>query len=95
MHWRTVLIPVGVALGVAACSSGATQEWMKINQEYTVAEFRRDYEACSKRGKLDDACMQAKGWVPVSPSKPEKPPEPYSPADMSRTPIGTSTAPPR
>ena len=43
------------------------REWMKLNQRYTVAEFQRDREDCMKSGKLDDACMRARGWVAVNP----------------------------
>jgi hypothetical protein len=39
---------------------------MKVDSKYTVAEFRRDYAACSKGGKLDERCMQSRGWVAVS-----------------------------
>jgi hypothetical protein len=43
------------------------REWMKLNERYTVAEFQRDREACMKGGRIDDACMRAKGWVAVNP----------------------------
>jgi hypothetical protein len=59
------LIAVGVALLLGACASDE-KEWMKVDSKYTVAEFRRDYAACSKGGKLDENCMQSKGWVAVS-----------------------------
>ena len=42
---------------------------MKVNESYTTAEFQRDYAACSRRGTLDEACMRAKGWVDVKPSR--------------------------
>jgi hypothetical protein len=40
-----------------------------VNQSYTTAEFQRDYAACSKGGALDEACLRAKGWVDVKPSR--------------------------
>jgi hypothetical protein len=56
-----------VALILAGCASDERQ-WLKVNEKYTTEEFRRDYAACIKGGKLDDACMRAKGWVAVNPS---------------------------
>ena len=66
MHSLVALLAVGVALLFGACASDE-KEWMKLGSEYTVAEFRRDYAACSKGGSLDEGCMQGKGWVGVSP----------------------------
>lgn len=47
------------------------REWMKLNQSYTTAEFRRDLSECTVKGKLDDDCMKARGWVAVTPPKAE------------------------
>jgi hypothetical protein len=66
MQALAVLIAVSVALAAGGCAS-EEKEWMKLDQKYTVAEFRRDYSACSKGGTLDEQCMRAKGWVAVSP----------------------------
>jgi uncharacterized lipoprotein len=58
-------------LVLAGCSSDDRQ-WLKLNEKYTTDEFRRDHTACSKSGKLDEACMRARGWVAVNPGgKPE------------------------
>jgi hypothetical protein len=68
-----------VALLVLAGCASDEREWMKLNQKYTVEEFRRDHAACSKTGKLDDACMRGRGWVAVNPSgKPETPKDPLA-----------------
>src|SRR5262245_44158880 len=67
MRIQTALIAVSVALALGACASDENKEWMKVDQRYTVAEFRRDYAACSRGATLDDACMRSKGWVAVSP----------------------------
>lgn len=70
---------VSVALALGGCAS-QEKEWMKLDQRYTVAEFRRDYAACSESGDLDEHCMKGKGWVAVSPGTPiEKPAEPAHP----------------
>jgi hypothetical protein len=68
------LIALALALAVCGCAS-QEKEWMKPDQRYTDAEFRRDYGACSRTGTLDETCLRAKGWVSVSPNKPDKPVE--------------------
>ena len=65
------VLTVAAVLAVAACASDDRQ-WLKLNEKYTTEEFQRDHVACSKGGKLDDACMRSRGWVAVNPSgKPE------------------------
>ena len=62
------------ALGIAIVASGCAteeREWMKLNQKYTTAEFRRDLAACTIKGTLDEECMKARGWVAVAPPKAE------------------------
>jgi hypothetical protein len=76
MRWKVGALGVLLALGLAGCA-GEERQWMKLNEKYTVQDFRRDMDACTKSGKLDDACMRAKGWVDVGPTKGEKPPDPY------------------
>ena len=69
MMW---LLSVTFALALAGCSSGDDRQWMKLDQKYTTEEFRRDHAACTRDGKLDDACMRSRGWVAVNPmGKPE------------------------
>lgn len=71
--WILVLFAAG-ALG--ACATVDERDWMKVNEQYTVAEFRRDHAACTKNGKLDDACMRSRGWVDVSRQVDKPPAEP-------------------
>jgi hypothetical protein len=59
------------ALATCACGSD-TREWMKLDSNYTTAEFRRDLQECMVKGKLDDDCMKARGWVAVTPPKAEQ-----------------------
>ena len=59
----------GLALG--GCAAPNT-EWMKINEPYTVEEFRRDLDACTLRGRVDENCMRSRGWVTVTTPKAEK-----------------------
>lgn len=59
------------ALVSGACGSD-TREWMKLDSNYTTAEFQRDIKECTVKGKLDDDCMKARGWVAVTPPKPDQ-----------------------
>ncbi len=65
-----VLLGACLAVALAGCASD-NREWLKLDQKYTTEEFRRDYSECSKSGTLDDDCMKSRGWVAVSPGKPE------------------------
>jgi len=69
-----IKLTVGIvlaALAMAGCGSD-TREWMKLDSTYTTAEFRRDLQECTIKGKLDDDCMKARGWVAVTPPKGEQ-----------------------
>jgi len=71
MSARWLLIACG-AFVVAGCNMAAELEWMKVGQPYTAAEFRRDYSACDKTGKLEE-CLRNRGWVSVTvPSAPKQ-----------------------
>lgn len=76
MRRRTGSIVLGVTLALAACRAADERQWMKVNENYTLEDFRRDHATCSKGGRLDEACMRSRGWVAVNPSKPDKPTEP-------------------
>jgi hypothetical protein len=64
---RGPLLTLAVLAAVAGCASDERQ-WLKLNEKYTTEEFRRDFAACSKGGRLDEACMRNRGWVAVNPS---------------------------
>jgi hypothetical protein len=53
MSLHRLLIATG-ALVLWGCSSGPDLEWMKVNQPYTAADFRRDYAECEKTGPLEE-----------------------------------------
>jgi hypothetical protein len=65
MKRLTVLLPLVVLFG---CGSATDKQWYKPNIDYTAAEFERDRVACSpkKNNVLDEACMKARGWLPLS-----------------------------
>jgi hypothetical protein len=75
MYLMSLLIALGMALTLGGCAS-EEKEWMKIGSSYTMAEFRRDYSACSKGSSLDENCMRSRGWVAVNPGKTDKPGDP-------------------
>ena len=81
---RSLLLLLGLGAVLAGCGGSGQREWLKPDQPYTAAEFRRDIAACSPDGKVDDACMKSRGWISVSPPKAEKPPP--SPVAPSGTP---------
>lgn len=73
---RTGVALLLLALTLPACS-GPERQWMKVNETYTAEDFRRDAEACRKGfNALDEACMEARGWVSVAPARPTKAEEP-------------------
>ena len=71
MRYRLTSGVLLIALAMWACGTD-TREWMKLNQTYTTAEFRRDLQQCTVKGKLDDDCMKARGWVAVTPPRAEQ-----------------------
>ncbi len=80
MNRSVMFLTIAGALILAACSSEPERQWMKLNQQYTTAEFRRDLAACGKDGTVDDECMKSKGWVAVTPPATKRPvEEPYRP----------------
>jgi hypothetical protein len=83
---KLVLIAAVVAL--TGCGS-TDKQWMKVGESYSTAEFRRDYAACSSGGTLDEACLRARGWVDVQPSRGDRaaetpPPPPPPPRSLRR-----------
>ena len=51
------------------CSTQPERPWYK--KDSTTAEFNRDRDSCTKDKRLDQTCMKTKGWVQVSPDRPE------------------------
>ena len=51
---------------LAGCASEAEKQWYKPATSYTMAEWERDQKACTTDRVLDEECLRAKGWVPLS-----------------------------
>jgi hypothetical protein len=64
-RWCLLLVvATGLLIG---CSSERDRQWYKPNVNYTVEEFNRDRDGCtSKDNVLDEQCMKARGWVPLT-----------------------------
>ena len=77
MRWTRALPALVLVLPALTGCVTDERQWMKLNERYTVEDFQRDREACSKSGQLDDVCMRTRGWVAVSPggkSEPQRDP---------------------
>jgi hypothetical protein len=75
MSSRAWFLGVAAAALFTACTASDNREWMKVNERYSVEEFRRDHAECSRSGKLDDACMRSRGWVDVRGNTSDRAPE--------------------
>ena len=63
---------------LVGCSSGQDKQWYKPGGNYTVTEFARDRDDCTKNRELDEQCLKQRGWLPLTsdrePTPPPKPP---------------------
>jgi hypothetical protein len=66
---RIGLVPL-MLLPIAGCGSSAEKQWYKAGS-YTVAEFERDRQACTKDRVLDERCLRERGWIGLSPDRVE------------------------
>ena len=46
------------------------RQWYKPNVNYTVDEFKRDRDGCTKDKVLDEPCMKERGWIPLTSDRP-------------------------
>lgn len=78
MIGRGCLLLVVASFGLVGCSSERDRQWYKPNANYTVAEFTRDRDECTKDRALDEQCMKQRGWIPLTSDRgseaPIKPP---------------------
>lgn len=78
---RCCLLVLVASFILVGCSSERDRQWYKPGANYTVAEFTRDRDECTKDRVLDEACMKRKGWVPLTSDRepPKAPPNPRGP----------------
>jgi len=63
---RRIFLAVLVFAAIG-CSLEPERQWYKPgSQSYTVAEFQRDHAECTKNRQLDEPCLRARGWVPLT-----------------------------
>jgi hypothetical protein len=55
---------------LVGCSTEPDRQWYKPGTNYTVAEFTRDRDGCTKDGELNELCMKERGWFPLSGDRP-------------------------
>jgi hypothetical protein len=71
-----LLLLVGASLLPAGCSSERDRQWYKPGANYTVTEFNRDRDECTKGRVLDEQCMKQRGWVPLTSDREPGAPKP-------------------
>lgn len=69
-----LLFIVVIAFVLAGCSSERDRQWSKPGADYTLAEFTRDRDECTKNRVLDEQCMKQRGWVPLTSDREAAPP---------------------
>lgn len=82
MIGRCCLLVVIASLTLVGCSSERDRQWYKPASNYTVAEFQRDRDECTKDRVLDEQCLKQKGWVPLTSDR--EPPTTTTPAPSPR-----------
>lgn len=70
-QWCFLLVVASSLL--VGCSSEQDRQWYKPNVNYTVDEFKRDRDGCTKAKVLDEACMKERGWIPLTSDRPPAP----------------------
>ena len=81
---RCCLLFVVASLLLVGCSTERDRQWYKPNVNYTVAEFTRDRDQCTKDNKLDEQCMKQHGWVPLTSDRPASETKPAQPPVRGR-----------
>ena len=49
MYWKTTFAAIALGSIISGCGSASDRQWMKINEKYSTADFRRDHATCSVR----------------------------------------------
>jgi hypothetical protein len=61
-----VVLALGLALPLGACSLDPEKQWYKPSGSYTSADFDRDTKACTKDRVLNEDCLKQRGWASLS-----------------------------
>jgi hypothetical protein len=61
-----LVLLVVASVVLVGCSTERERQWYKPGVNYTIAEFTRDRDECTKNRELDEQCMKQKGWVPLT-----------------------------
>jgi hypothetical protein len=77
------LLAVVAPFLLVGCSSERDRQWYKSGVNYTVTEFTRDRDECTKNRELDEQCMKQRGWLPLTSDR-----EPAGPTKPAQTPRG-------
>ena len=79
MIGRNCLLVIATTLSLVGCSTERDRQWYKPTANYTMDEFKRDRDACTNGNTLDEQCLKARGWLPMTSDKPvEVGPKPAS-----------------
>ncbi|HUM17887.1 MAG TPA: hypothetical protein VL086_19515 [Candidatus Nitrosotalea sp.] len=70
MIGRWCLLFIVAAVVLASCSTERERQWYKPASNYTMDEFKRDRDGCTKGNTLDEQCMKELGWVPLTSDRP-------------------------
>ena len=70
MNGRNCLLVIATMLSLVGCSTERDRQWYKPSAAYTVDEFTRDRDACTKSNTLDEQCLKERGWLPMTSDKP-------------------------
>src|SRR4026207_914653 len=79
MIGRNCLLVIATTLSLVGCSTERDRQWYKPNVNYTVDEFKRDRDVCTKSNTRDEQCWKERGGLPLASDKPaETGPKPPS-----------------
>jgi len=80
------IAPLGLLglLAVDGCTSAPPKQWYKPGGNYTTDQFMRDRTACTTDGNLDESCLQARGWIPLTGDVDTRTPMKGGPPDTGR-----------
>lgn len=76
-RWCLALLAASCIL--VGCSSERDRQWYKPGASYTVQDFTRDRDECTKGNVLDEQCLKQRGWFPLTSDRSSEPKAPQNP----------------